>query len=359
MQVSPALSGRNDVRWPGESRTTTLQSRSFTGRWDAGDQLHRQPPTSTRRASPRSSSARRWPEGRRDDVILATKFHGPMDVAMGQPGGDPNKRGNSRRWVVQEVENSLRRLGTDWIDLYQVHRPDRHNRRRGDAVPPLTDLQRQGQDQGVSAAPPSRRTSWSRRTGFADRRGAWAGFVTEQPPYSILVRGDRGGRAAGGAAIRHGCAAVEPVWLGVGSPGPTGRVRDLPTSRRAEADFRAGTDLSKPENQRKLDAADSLARGWADKAGISLIHLALGVRAWAHPGGDLADQSGPAHHGAPGVAAGRGRRWCCPPRCWTRSTTIVPARGELSPGPTAATSPSLRGRTRRCAARHNRLARNP
>jgi aryl-alcohol dehydrogenase-like predicted oxidoreductase len=56
--------------------------------------------------------------GRRDDVILATKFHNPMDVRIGQPGGDPNKRGNSRRWIVQEVDNSLRRLGTD---LYQVH----------------------------------------------------------------------------------------------------------------------------------------------------------------------------------------------------------------------------------------------
>src|ERR1700730_10042241 len=65
--------------------------------------------------------------GRRDGVILATKFHGPMDVPVnspvGTPGSDPNKRGNSRRWIVREVENSLRRLGTDWIDLYQVHRP--------------------------------------------------------------------------------------------------------------------------------------------------------------------------------------------------------------------------------------------
>src|ERR1700753_60887 len=62
--------------------------------------------------------------GRRDDIILATKFHGAMDVPMGQSGGDPNRRGNSRRWIVQEVENSLRRLQTDWIDLYQVHRPE-------------------------------------------------------------------------------------------------------------------------------------------------------------------------------------------------------------------------------------------
>jgi len=62
--------------------------------------------------------------GRRDGVILATKFHGPMDVATGQAGGDPNQRGNSRRWIEQEVENSLKRLQTDWIDLYQVHRPN-------------------------------------------------------------------------------------------------------------------------------------------------------------------------------------------------------------------------------------------
>ena len=59
--------------------------------------------------------------------ILATKFHGQMGVPVDAPmgtRGDPNQRGNSRRWIVQEVENSLRRLQTDWIDLYQVHRPD-------------------------------------------------------------------------------------------------------------------------------------------------------------------------------------------------------------------------------------------
>ncbi len=81
--------------------------------------------------------------GRRDDVILATKFHGPMDVGMGQPGGDPNKRGNSRRWIVQEVESSLRRLQTDWIDLYQVHRPDTGTD-DDETLAALTDLQSQG-----------------------------------------------------------------------------------------------------------------------------------------------------------------------------------------------------------------------
>lgn len=83
------------------------------------------------------------PGSRRDDVILATKFHGPMDVPMGQSGGDPNKRGNSRRWIVREVDNSLRRLGTDWIDLYHVHRPDRHTDVE-ETLAALTDLQHQG-----------------------------------------------------------------------------------------------------------------------------------------------------------------------------------------------------------------------
>src|SRR5947209_9410005 len=81
--------------------------------------------------------------GRRDAVILATKFHFPMDVAMGQPGGDPNKRGNSRRWICQEVENSLRRRDTDWIDLYPVHRPD-PDPAVEETLSALTDLQRQG-----------------------------------------------------------------------------------------------------------------------------------------------------------------------------------------------------------------------
>src|SRR5690349_19801398 len=56
-------------------------------------------------------------KGRRDNIVLATKVHGTM-------GDDPNESGNSRRWIVKEVENSLRRLGTDWIDLYQIHRPE-------------------------------------------------------------------------------------------------------------------------------------------------------------------------------------------------------------------------------------------
>jgi aryl-alcohol dehydrogenase-like predicted oxidoreductase len=124
--------------------------------------------------------------GRRDDVILATKFHGPMDVPMGQSGGDPNRRGNSRRWIVQEVDNSLRRLGTDWIDLYQVHRPERDTDVE-ETLSALTDLQRQGKIRafGSSTFPAHQivEAQWT-----AEKR-ALGRFVTEQPPYSILVRG--------------------------------------------------------------------------------------------------------------------------------------------------------------------------
>src|SRR5919198_5361664 len=74
--------------------------------------------------------------GRRDDIVLATKFHGAM-------GEDPNRQGNSRRWIIREVEDSLRRLGTDWIDLYQVHRPD-PGTDIGETLGALTDLVHQG-----------------------------------------------------------------------------------------------------------------------------------------------------------------------------------------------------------------------
>ena len=119
-------------------------------------------------------------KGRRDDVVLATKFCGPM-------GEDPNRRGGSRRWIIAEVENSLRRLGTDWIDLYQMHRPDPGHRHRRDAR--RADRPRPA-GQGplhrlVLVLRPARssRRSGSRASGACER------FLTEQPPYSILVRG--------------------------------------------------------------------------------------------------------------------------------------------------------------------------
>src|SRR3954454_16976380 len=119
-------------------------------------------------------------KGRRDDVVLATKVHASMS------DDDPNMRGNSRRWITREVENSLRRLGTDYIDLYQIHRPD-PDTDIDETLGALTDLVRQGKLRyiGSSTFPASQivEAQW-----VAERRGRER-FVCEQPPYSILVRG--------------------------------------------------------------------------------------------------------------------------------------------------------------------------
>src|SRR5882757_794344 len=207
--------------------------------------------------------------GRRDDVILATKFHGPMDVAMGQPGGDPNKRGNSRRWIIQEVENSLRRLDTDWIDLYQVHRPDRDTDVE-ETLSALTDLQRQGKIRAFGSSTfPAHQVVESQ---WISEKRALGRFVTEQPPYSILVRGIEADLLP--VAQQYGMGVLP--WSPLAGGWLSGRYRkgeEVPTARRAQR-MPGRYDLSDPENQRKLEAADALAV-LADKAGISLVHLAL------------------------------------------------------------------------------------
>jgi aryl-alcohol dehydrogenase-like predicted oxidoreductase len=214
--------------------------------------------------------------GRRDDVILATKFHGPMDVPMGQPGGDPNRRGNSRRWIVQEVENSLRRLQTDWIDLYQVHRPDPGTDVE-ETLAALTDLQHQGKIRAFGSSTfPAHEVVEAQWT--AEKR-ALGRFVTEQPPYSLLVRGIEADLLP--VAERYGLGVLP--WSPLAGGWLTGRYRkgqDAPQSRRADR-MPARYDLSDPDNQRKLDAADALAE-LAEKTGISLIHLALSFTL-AHP----------------------------------------------------------------------------
>lgn len=214
--------------------------------------------------------------GRRDDVILATKFHLPMDTAFGRPGGDPNKRGNSRRWIVKEVEDSLRRLGTDWIDLYQVHRPDADTAIE-ETLGALTDLQRQGKIRafGSSTFPAHQlvEAQW-----VAERR-ALGRFTTEQPPYSILVRGIEADVLPVAQQYRMGVLPWSPLaggWL-------TGRYRaghQAPTTHRAER-LPVRYDLNLPGNQAKLVAAEQLAQ-LAAEAGLSLIHLALAF-VMAHP----------------------------------------------------------------------------
>jgi aryl-alcohol dehydrogenase-like predicted oxidoreductase len=207
--------------------------------------------------------------GRRDGVILATKFHNPMDGPIGSPGGDPNKRGNSRRWIIQEVENSLRRLRTDWIDLYQVHRPEADTELE-ETLSALTDLQRQGKIRafGSSTYPAHQvvEAQW-----VSERRGLGR-FVTEQPPYSILVRGIEADLLPVATQFGLGVLPWSPLaggWL-------SGRFRkgqDVPTTKRAER-LPARYDLSIPGNQRKLDAVEDLSV-LAEKAGLTLIQLAL------------------------------------------------------------------------------------
>ncbi len=200
--------------------------------------------------------------GRRDEVVLATKFHGRM-------GEGPNRGGNSRRWILQEVDASLRRLQTDYIDVYQAHRPD-PDCDVDETLGVLTDLVRAGKIRyfGSSTFPAEEivEAQW-----VAERRGRER-FRTEQPPYSLLVRGAE-------ADVLPVC---ERYGMGVLSWGPlasgwlTGLYRKgqkpPPSTRSGRLPWRY--DMSLPENQRKLEATEALAV-LAEQAGLTLIHMAI------------------------------------------------------------------------------------
>jgi aryl-alcohol dehydrogenase-like predicted oxidoreductase len=200
--------------------------------------------------------------GRREHVVLATKFHGTM-------GDDPNQAGNSRRWIFREVEASLKRLNTDWIDLYQVHRWD-HWTDHDETLGALTDLVHQGKVRyiGASTYPAAQivKAQWVARERNLQR------FICEQPPYSLLVRGVEVDVLP--ACREYGMGAIP--WSPLAGGWLSGKWRkgaDDLTSRRS-AMIPARYDLSIPANQAKLEAADALAR-LAEEAGMSLIHLAL------------------------------------------------------------------------------------
>jgi aryl-alcohol dehydrogenase-like predicted oxidoreductase len=200
--------------------------------------------------------------GRRDGVVLATKVHFPM-------GDGPNRGGNSRRWIMQEVEASLRRLQTDWIDLYQIHRPD-PTCDIDETLGALSDLVHAGKIRsfGHSTFPASQivEGQWA-----AQRRGRER-FVSEQPPYSMLVRGIEAEVLPVCAGYRMGVITWSPLaggWLS----GRWRKGQDAPESTRAER-LPQRYDLSDPGNQAKLEAAEGLAV-LADKAGISLVHMAV------------------------------------------------------------------------------------
>ncbi len=211
-------------------------------------------------------------DGKRDDVVVATKVNIQMGVPVESPTGtkgDPNKCGNSRRWIIREVENSLRRLNTDWIDLYQIHRPDPHTDIE-ETLSALTDLQRQGKIRafGSSTFPAHQmvEAQW-----VSERRGLGR-FVTEQPPYSLLVRAIEADVLPVAEQFGMGVLPWSPLaggWLAGGYR----KGKDLPESTRRTR-LPARYDMSTPDSQRKLDAADALGQ-LADDAGLTLVHLAL------------------------------------------------------------------------------------
>jgi aryl-alcohol dehydrogenase-like predicted oxidoreductase len=201
-------------------------------------------------------------DGRRENVVLATKVHGKM-------GDDPNEYGNTRRWIIREVENSLRRLQTDWIDLYQIHRPE-PDTDIDDTLGALTDLVRAGKVRyfGSSTFPPSRivEAQW-----VAEKRGRER-FRCEQPPYSMLIRAVETDVLP--TCRRYGMGVIP--WSPLAGGWLSGRYRkgqDFEPSRRA-AMLPQRYDMSIPGNQRKLDAADALAQ-LAEEAGMTLIEMAL------------------------------------------------------------------------------------
>lgn len=215
-------------------------------------------------------------KGRRDDVVLATKVHGEM-------GKGPNERGNSRLWIMREVENSLRRLGTDHIDLYQLHRPDPSTDIE-ETLSALSDLVRQGKVRylGSSTFP-----GWLIvESLWASERRGLERFVSEQPPYSIFVRHIE--QDVLPVAQRHGMGVI--VWSPLAGGWLSGKYRRgeaAPKDSRAVRFAERGSpvarryDPSVPQNQRKLDLVDDL-NVVAEKAGTSVTHLAIAFTL-AHP----------------------------------------------------------------------------
>ncbi|MFB9830779.1 aldo/keto reductase [Actinoallomurus acaciae] len=206
--------------------------------------------------------------GRREDIVLATKAGMPM-------GDERNHRGGSRRWLVTELDNSLRRLGVDHVDLYQIHRWDPATSDE-ETLSALTDLRRAGKIRyfGSSTFPAYRivQAEWAARENHLGR------YVTEQPSYSILQRG----------VESHVLPVTEQYGLGVlaWSPLATGWLsgairagREITTNRSAFMPQRF--DLSVPANRARLDAVERLAEV-ADEAGLTMIQLALGF-VTAHP----------------------------------------------------------------------------
>ncbi|GAA3389527.1 aldo/keto reductase [Cryptosporangium minutisporangium] len=206
--------------------------------------------------------------GRRDDVVLATKAAMPM-------GDERNHRGSSRRWLFTALDDSLRRLGVDHVDLYQIHRWDPATSDE-ETLSALTDLQRAGKIRyfGSSTFPAYRivQAQW------AAREHHLRPYVTEQPSYSVLQRGIEAHVLPVADEYGLGVLAWSPLasgWLS----GAVRAGRDVSTHRSVVLPERFDTSI--PSNRARLDAVERLA-AVADEAGLTLIQLALGF-VTAHP----------------------------------------------------------------------------
>jgi aryl-alcohol dehydrogenase-like predicted oxidoreductase len=200
--------------------------------------------------------------GRRDDIVLATKANSPM-------GDERNHQGSSRRWLVTALDDSLRRLGVDHVDLYQIHRWDPRTSDE-ETLSALTDLQRAGKIRyfGSSTFPAYRlvQAQWAARDYHLSR------YVTEQPSYSILQRGVEADVLPVTGQYGLGVLAWSPLasgWLS----GAIREGREMTTSRAKLRPERF--DLTISANRARLDAVEQLAKV-ADEAGLTMIQLALG-----------------------------------------------------------------------------------
>ncbi|WP_327249196.1 aldo/keto reductase [Streptomyces sp. NBC_01320] len=202
--------------------------------------------------------------GRRADVVLATKARMPMS-------DEPNHQGASRRWLMRALEDSLRRMGTDYVDLYQIHRPDPDTDIE-ETLSALTDLQRAGKIRafGTSSLPASEivRAHW-----VSERRGL-ARLRTEQPVYSILNRGIE--REVLPVAQEFGMGTL--VWSPLGGGMLTGRYR----KGEQAATHRSRYGFQHLKDDQRLDVVEQLIP-LADEVGLPLTHLAMAF-VLTHPG---------------------------------------------------------------------------
>lgn len=203
-------------------------------------------------------------QGRRDEVVLATKFFGPVD-------DDINHRGASRRWIVQAVDRSLKNLRTDWIDLYQLHRPD-PDTDIDETLSALTDLIRQGKVRAIGTSS-MRGSEIVEAQWTADRRG-FERFRTEQPNYSILDREIE--REILPVLQRYGMGSL--VYSPLAGGALSGRYR----AGQENANFRASTGMRHFHDERRLAVIEQLVE-LAQDAGMPLTHLAMAF-AISHPG---------------------------------------------------------------------------